>query len=74
MESDGEKTREHLLGRIKAFLEKKGMSEHEFGRRAVSNHKWVRRLRNRDVGVTLTSIEKAEAFMREFEADNSEAA
>ncbi len=32
--------------------------------RAVFDHKFVTRLRDRDIGVTFTSIEKAEAFMR----------
>ena len=74
METDDQKTRDHILARIDAFLDTGRMSEREFGLRAVSDHKFVTRLRDRDVGVTLTSIEKAEAFMRKYEADKSKAA
>lgn len=74
METDDQKTREHILARIDAFLDTGSMSEREFGLRAVSDHKFVTRLRDRNIGVTLTNIEKAEAFMRKFDAGNSEAA
>lgn len=74
METDGEKTRGRLLAQIDAFLKAQDMSEREFGLRAASNHKFVARLRDRDVGVTLTVIERAEAFMQKIEASNSEAA
>ncbi len=74
MKTEARKTRAHILARINAFLKATGMSEHEFGIQAVSNHHFLRRLRDSDVGVTLTNIEKAEAFMRKFPTSDSEAA
>ena len=74
METEDQKTRGHILARIETFLKAEGMSEREFGIRAVSNHKFVSRLRDSGIGVTLTNIEKAEAFMQKFEVGKSEAA
>ena len=74
MEMEDQRTRDYILARIKTFLHTEGVSEREFGLRAVSDHKFVARLRDSDVGVTLTSIEKAEAFMQKHETGKSEAA
>ena len=74
MDAVEQKTRDHILARIETFLKATGMSEREFGLRASTNHHFIKRLRDSDVGVTLTSIEKAEAFMRGFTAGDSEAA
>lgn len=56
-------TRAEILARIESFLKEKDISEREFGLQAVGNHKFIRRLRG-GLGVTLTSIERAEAFMK----------
>jgi hypothetical protein len=61
-------TRTYALARIEAFLVKTGMSAGTFGMEAVGDHKLVKRLRS-GAGVTLTSIEKAEAFMESRGAD-----
>lgn len=71
MSSGTQKTREHILARIDAFLDAEGMSEYKFGLLVVSDHKFVPHLRDPAFGVTLTSIEKAEAFMRKKEARRS---
>lgn len=55
-------TRKHILTRIEAFLTQTGMSAARFGLEAVGDHKFVKRLRD-GAGVTLTGIEKAEAYM-----------
>jgi hypothetical protein len=55
-------TRKELLARIDAFLQRHRMTERQFGLGAVGNHRLVQRLRQ-GFGVTLTVIEKAEAFM-----------
>lgn len=64
-------TRKHILTRIEAFLARTGISPARFGIEAVGDHKFVKRL-SEGAGVTLTSIEKAEAFMDAMEeADSS---
>ena len=50
-----------------------GFTEWSFGMQAVGNHKFFANLRS-GKGVTLTIIERAEAFMREHEAKSEEAA
>ena len=65
------KTRDALLPRIDDFRERHGLSEWHFGSHALANPKWLSRLRDTDIGVSLQSIEKAEAFMRR--ADNEAA-
>lgn len=62
MDIQVKKTRELVLAQIDAFLKKNGMSEREFGLQAVNSHKFISRLR-KGYGITLTSIERAEAFM-----------
>jgi len=62
VDNQAKKTRELVLAQIDAFLKKNGMSEREFGLQAVNSHKFINRLR-KGYGITLTSIEKAEAFM-----------
>ena len=61
-------TREELLARIETFLKQSGMSEREFGIKAANNHKFVNRLR-KGFGVTLTGIEKAEAFIDAYDSE-----
>jgi hypothetical protein len=56
--------RAQIISRIEAFLQAEKMSAASFGRAVVGDHKFLRRLRT-GAGVTLTNIEKAEAFMRE---------
>jgi len=60
-----EKTRERVIGLIEAFLRKHAMSERQFSISAVADPKFISRLKG-GFGVTLTSIEKAEAFMAEY--------
>lgn len=55
-------TRSQFLERIAAFLLRHAMSERQFGLDAVGDHKFLMRLRA-GAGITLTVIEKAEAFM-----------
>lgn len=57
--------RKAVISRIEGFLERTGLSEHAFGLRAMGDHKFVGRLRN-GAGITLTVIEKVEAFMDGF--------
>ena len=71
MDIQEKKTRELVLARIDAFLKANGMSEREFGLQAVNSHKFVNRLR-KGYGVTLTSIEKAEAIMDRYLAADTD--
>jgi len=57
-------TRTTILSRIEAFIAAQDLSEREFGIKSVNDPKFVRRLRA-GFGVTLRSIERAEAFMAE---------
>lgn len=61
------KTREEFTRRVEGFLERTGMSERQFGIEAVSDHKFLNRLRS-GAGITLTVIEKAERFIANTEA------
>ena len=54
-------TRNTLIGRIDAYLAAAGMTERQFSMAVTSNHKWLGRLRRGQV--SLSSIERAEAFM-----------
>lgn len=60
----GMNTRASLLDRVRAFLTETGMSARAFGVAAVGDHKFLRRLES-GAGITLTVIEKAEAYMAE---------
>ena len=66
-------TRDAIIGLIDGYLEETGMSEHAFGQQAMNDHKFVRRLRS-GIGVTLTSIERAERYIRENPASDEAAA
>lgn len=57
-------TREIVISQIENFMRLSCISEREFGMRALNDNKFVPRLR-KGAGVTLTSIEKAERFMRD---------
>jgi hypothetical protein len=61
------KTRASILLQIEAFLTSSGETERQFGIDVVGDHKFVRRLRGGH-GVTLTSIEKAEAYIADYPA------
>ena len=65
-------TRLQLLERIGAFCSRHAMTERHFGIDAVGDHKLLARLRA-GAGVTLTVIEKAEAFMAAHEASTGKA-
>lgn len=56
-------TRIQLLDRIAAFRERHGLTERQFGIEAVGDHRLISRLRDSETGVTLTTIDRAEAFM-----------
>ncbi len=59
-----------LLQEIEAFLEAQSMSATAFGTKALNDPPFVQQLRNgRDV--KMSTVEKARAFMRDFEADPS---
>lgn len=66
--------RQQVIDRVEAFLKRHSMSERQFGLRSVGDNKFVSRLRDPSVGVTLTNIERAERFMREFDGSHSETA
>lgn len=57
-------TRQAVLAKIEAFLQRSGMSARRFGIEATGDHKLVKRLRS-GAGVTLTVIEKAERYIAE---------
>ncbi|SLN77264.1 hypothetical protein [Oceanibacterium hippocampi] len=57
-------TRKFILQAVDGYLRQTGMSERQFSMAAVRDPKFVRRLRG-DYGVTLTTIERAEAFIRQ---------
>ena len=63
------KTRDTLLARIDDFRSRHGLSEWQFGSHALANPRWLSRLRDTDIGVSLQSIEKAEAFMRRADSE-----
>ncbi|WP_431856628.1 hypothetical protein [Azospirillum sp.] len=55
-------TRDAFRARVEAFLNSSGMSAARFGTEAVGDHKFLKRLTS-GAGITLTVIEKAEAYM-----------
>lgn len=57
-------TRHHALAQFEAFLEETGWSASRFGRAAVRDQSFIFRLR-RGEGVSLSTIERAESFVRE---------
>lgn len=59
-------TRLQVIARIEAHITETGISERQFGLSAVGDHKFLSRLRA-GLGVTLTSIEKAERFMEQHQ-------
>lgn len=54
--------RDNLLERIGVYRKAKGLSETAFGRAAVQDGAFIRRLRD-GKGVTLTTIERATEYM-----------
>lgn len=69
--------REQTLSKIDDFLALSGMSDRGFSLLVVKDHNWMGRLR-KGKGVSLTSIEKAEAYIaehiHEFVASDTEPA
>ncbi|WP_142847251.1 hypothetical protein [Telmatospirillum sp. J64-1] len=61
------KTRNSVIAAIERFCQKHRISERDFGVLAVRDHKFMRRLRS-GAGITLTTIERAEAFIRAVDA------
>lgn len=55
--------RSDLLGRIEAFIAARGISEATFGRYAVNDSKFVRRLRA-SANIETRTLERADAFLR----------
>jgi hypothetical protein len=58
----GMHTRETILRAIDDFLARSGMTERQFSMAVAGDHKLVKRLRE-GKGITLTVIERAEAFI-----------
>lgn len=56
-----------LLTEIEAFIRERGIAETTFGRLAVNDGKFVRRLRERQ-NMTLATLERARDFIREERA------
>ena len=56
--------REQTLSKIDDFLALSGLSDRGFSLLVVNDHNWMGRLR-KGKGVSLTSIEKAEAYIAE---------
>jgi hypothetical protein len=52
-----------LLAEVEAFMRQHRLSDSTFGRRAVGDWKFVRRLRD-GANMTLTTMDRAAAFMR----------
>jgi hypothetical protein len=61
-------TRAELVAEIESFLARHEMAPTTFGMRACRDVHLVSRLR-RGAGVNLSTVEKIQAFMRQFEAD-----
>ncbi|MBU8540839.1 hypothetical protein [Falsiroseomonas tokyonensis] len=60
-------TRQSLIQQIDAFQRLHGLSDRQFSLMAIRDHKWLGRLRRGQV--SLSSIERAEAFMRDHPAE-----
>lgn len=60
-------TREDVLSRVEAFIASHAISGRQFGINGVGDHRFVPRLRS-GAGITLTLIERAEAYMDGVEA------
>jgi|APSaa5957512535_1039671.scaffolds.fasta_scaffold298414_2 TnpA family transposase len=58
--------RKDVIERCDQFCGDYGFSENRFGRDAVGDHRFMKKLRERS-GVTLTIIERAEKFMVKHE-------
>ncbi|MEQ8251552.1 MAG: hypothetical protein RIB41_09975 [Oceanibaculum nanhaiense] len=56
------RTRVNIIRSIEAYCAAEGISERQFGIEAVGDHKLLKRLRS-GAGVTLTVIEKIEAYI-----------
>lgn len=55
------RTRDSVLSSIEAYLARHGISERHFGIAAIGDHKFMQRLRARNIGLAV--IEKAEKWM-----------
>ena len=62
-------TRDQLISRIEAHLNRTGMSARRFSIAVTGDHKWLARLRRGQV--SLQSIERAEALLAEGKASQS---
>ena len=56
-------TRASFVARIEGYCSRTGLNERQFGLAAMDDHGFMRRIR-KGRGVTLTLIERAEAYMR----------
>lgn len=65
--------RDTLLREIDAFLERTGMTETRFGRAALNDGHFLRRLRQGG-NITLRTVERVQAFMRTGQQPQREAA
>ena len=69
----GMKIRSQIIELIDLYLSETGLTDAAFGRLVLNDHKFIRRLRS-GIGVTLTSIERIERFIRENPAKSKESA
>lgn len=58
-----------LLRKIDIFLHKAGMTESRFGRNALNDPAFVRRLRNSAHSPRQTTIERIEKYISSYESD-----
>lgn len=54
-----------VLAEIEAYLNQTGMAPSTFGMRVLNDGKFVWRLRERPMGITLTTVEKVRQWMRD---------
>ena len=68
MTSTASSALEQFVARIDAFLAKTGMSQSAFGRAACNDGSFVADLRAAGRSPQLSTIERVEKFMRDYEA------
>lgn len=65
--------RDTLLREIDAFRQREGMTETRFGRAALNDGHFLRRLRHGG-NITLRTVERVQAFMRDYDQPRQRAA
>lgn len=59
-----------LLREISRACRKHGLGESTFGRRAVNDPAFVRRLRSNDTSASMSTAERVRGFIKQMEASN----